>query len=55
MRCVLAQAPSRGAAGGGMTLLERAQAGGCYPLLVIGGILALAAVFVLLVRMKRDS
>jgi hypothetical protein len=55
MPCVLAQAPSRAAASGGMTLVERAQAGGWYPLLVIGGILALAAVFVLLVRMKRDS
>ena len=52
---LLAQAQSHGGATGGMTLIERAKAGGWYPLLVIGCIVALAAVFVLLVKMKRDS
>lgn len=55
MHHVLAQAQSHGSATGGMTLIEQAKAGGWYPLLVIGGIAALAAVFVLLVKMKRDS
>jgi hypothetical protein len=52
---LLAQAAGQSGAAQGMTLIERAKAGGWYPLLVIGGILALIAVFVLLVRMRRDG
>jgi|GEM_PF-1986952 len=51
---LLAQVGASGAAQG-TTLIERAKAGGWYPLLVIGGIAVLIAVFVLLVKMKRDT
>lgn len=56
MGWILAQAQSHGAGvGSGMSLIERAKAGGWYPLLVVGGAIALIGVFVLLVKMKRDS
>jgi hypothetical protein len=48
----IGQSPSAHA---GSDLAAKAQAGGWYPLLLIGGVLLLVAVFVLLVRMHRDS
>jgi hypothetical protein len=51
---LLAQVRGSGT-GQGMSLIERAKAGGWYPLLVIGGIAVLIAVFALLVKMKRDA
>jgi len=42
-------------AGNGSDLAARAKAGGWYPVLVIGGILVLVAVFVFLVKMRRDG
>ena len=55
MGWLLTQAQSHGAAATGQSLIEKAKAGGWYPLLVAGGAVALVGVFVLLVGMKRDS
>jgi hypothetical protein len=53
----IAQASSSSGAGSaarGLSLIEKAKQGGWYPLLVIGGVVVLAAVFALLVKMRRD-
>jgi hypothetical protein len=50
---VLSQSSS--AARNGSGLASKAQAGGWYPLLVLGGIVVLVAVFAFIVRMRRDS
>jgi hypothetical protein len=51
----LAQRGTAPGTGTGTTLLEKAKAGGWYPLLVIGCIVVLVGIFALLVKMKRDS
>ena len=50
----IAQVPAPSAAHNGSDLAAKAKACGWYPMLVIGGIIALAAVFVLLAKMRRD-
>jgi hypothetical protein len=54
MDCLtICQAPS-GAARSGSDLAAKAKAGGWYPVLVIGGVLVLLAIFIVLAKMRRD-